>query len=265
MPQKPPIFIGGAGRSGTTLLRVILDSHPNVACGPELKVSQVIAKLWYDFQTKYTSIIKEYGITAADTNRLFADLIKGLLEKYRLKEGKERIAEKTPSNINIFPHLHEMFPDSPLIHVIRDGRDVVASLLSMNWQSPDGKPMEYTRNVKKAAKFWVTTVTIGRRFAQSSKSASKVYYEVRYEDIVNDPEKCLKPLFDFIDEPWEPIVLEYHKLKRNLAHESSADQVYKQLYSTSIGRWKNDLSPDQLEDVKHSAGALLDELDYNSG
>lgn len=259
---KSPIFIGGAGRSGTTLLRVILDTHPNIACGPELKVTEIIARLWYDFQTKYSGITKEYDITQKDTNRLFAGLIEGLLNKYKVKEGKERIAEKSPNNIHIFPHLHEMFPESPLIHVIRDGRDVVASLLSMDWRNFDGKPMEYTQNTKKAALFWSGAITIGRKFAISSTSASAVYYEIRYEDLVLEPELHLRQLFKFIDEPWNPVVLEYYKKKHNLAKESSTTQVTQQLYTSSIGRWKKDLTPDQLEDIDSVTGDLLIELGY---
>ena len=260
--NKPPIFIGGAGRSGTTLLRVILDSHPSIACGPELKVTEVIARIWYDFQTKFAGITREYAITQEDTNRLFARFIEGLLEKYRIKEGKKRIAEKSPNNIRVFPHLHEIFPKSPLVHIIRDGRDVVASLLSMNWKNLDGKPMDYTRDTKKATLFWKSAVTIGRAFAASKESAARVYYEIKYEDIISDPEASLKPLFQFIDEPWEQAVLEYYKKRRNLAGESSANQVSKQIYSSSVGRWASDLTTEQVDDVMDVAGDMLVDLGY---
>ncbi len=259
---KPPIFIGGAGRSGTTLLRVILDSHPNIACGPELKISPVIAQLWYDFRTMYLNIVNEYFITQEDINQIFAQMIFSLLEKYLSTTGKKRIAEKTPNNIRIFKHLHEMFPDSPLIHLIRDGRDVVASLLSMDWKTPMGEPIEYTKDVKKAARFWLSAVTAGRKFAEENSSSDKVYLEIRYEDIVNKSEECLKKLFNFIDEPWDSSVLRYYKQERNLAGESSAKQVSQKLFTSAIGRWKKDLTKEQKEEIKPIAGELLIKLGY---
>ena len=262
MFNKPPIFIGGAGRSGTTLLRVILDSHPNIACGPELKISPVIAQLWYDFRTMYLNIVKEYYITRNDINKIFAQMITSLLEKYLSKTGKKRIAEKTPNNIRIFKHLHKMFPDSPLIHVIRDGRDVIASLLSMDWETPTGEPIDYTKDVKKAAQFWSSAVTAGRKFAEENSSSKKVYHEIRYEDVVNKSEECLKELFTFIDEPWDPVVLKYYKQERNLAGESSAKQVSQELYASAIGRWKRDLTNGQKKEIKAIAGGLLIELGY---
>jgi hypothetical protein len=137
MNTKPPIFIGGAGRSGTTLLRVILDSHPNIACGPELKITPFIASYWYDFQTRYSQILKEYLIGENEINEIFSRMIISLLERYRIDQGKIRIAEKTPHNVTIFSHLHKIFPESPLVHVVRDGRDVISSLLTMDWKSFD--------------------------------------------------------------------------------------------------------------------------------
>ena len=260
--KKPIIFIGGAARSGTTLLRVILDSHPIIACGPEFKISQLIAQQWYDFQTKYFHIFKELYVTHEDINRIFKNFIISFLEKNCIHEKKQRIAEKTPNNINIFLHLHEIFPTSPLIHVIRDGRDVIASLMTMKWKNPLGKPLEYTQDIEKAAQFWVSTVTIGKNFLKSSPTVSNVYYEVRYEDIVRKPEECLSQLFDFIDEPWDPVVLKYYNKDRKLANESSAEQVTQQLYTSSIGRWKNDFSVDDKNKVKRIAGKLLVELGY---
>ena len=64
-PNRSPIFIGGAGRSGTTLLRVILDSHSHIACGPEIKVLPTIAGLWADFQTKYAAFLSQSRIGPA--------------------------------------------------------------------------------------------------------------------------------------------------------------------------------------------------------
>lgn len=260
--NEAPIFIGGAGRSGTTLLRVILDSHSNIACGPELKVSTSIAAMWYNFQTKFNSILKEYDINESDINKIFSDMILALLEKHRVKQNKNRVAEKSPNNVMIFSHLHNMFPQSPMIHVIRDGRDVITSLLTMDWVDPNGNPVPYTRDIKLAAKYWHDTVRTGLNYRNYSDSNRESYFQLKYEDLVESPEETLQRLFHFIDEPWEEEVLSFHTKRRNLANESSADQVNKKLYNSSIGRWKRDLSLEQIDIVKPIIGDLLIELNY---
>jgi hypothetical protein len=257
-----PIFVGGAARSGTTLLRVILDSHPNIACGPELKITPYVAQMWFELQTTFTTTLKEYHITEEDMNRVFAGVLSAFLEKYRKAEGKPRIAEKSPSNIFFFGHLASMFPKSPFVHIIRDGRDVVCSLMTMDWRDPKtGKAFDYTQDVKKAAEYWASAVRIGRE-AQKDPMIRSNYLEIRYEDLVTDPEKTLKPVFTFIGEPWDPDVLNYYEKKRNLAGESSAYQVSKPLYNKAIGRWLNDLRPPEKNLVKEVIGELLIEIGY---
>jgi hypothetical protein len=259
---RPPIFVGGAGRSGTTLLRVILDSHPNIACGPELKVGQIIAKAWFNFRTSYAQVLSSYSFSKDDINRLFAEVMLKLLEKYRLQAGKARSAEKSPNNVKIFGHLHEMFPASPMVHMVRDGRDVVASLLTMNWFTPEGKPVAYCRDAGLAAKYWADAIRAAHKFRDHSPETHAAYYELRYEDLVQAPEAALRPLFRFIDEPWHPGVLEFHKQKRDLAAESSAEQVRKGVYRSSMGRWSRDLNAEQKQAIKQHAGELLAELSY---
>lgn len=257
-----PIFVGGAGRSGTTLIRVILDSHPNIACGPELKVTPMIAELWHGFQTAHMPPLKEYLLTPGDINRIFEQMILSLLEKYRAQSGKSRVAEKSPNNVFFFQHLRHIFPDSPMVHVIRDGRDVVCSLLTMNWIDPKtGEPIDYTRDPRKAARYWASAVKTGRK-AAGNGSAEPLYMELRYEDIVARPEPTLRGLFSFLDEPWDPAVLDFHSRQRNLAGESSAEQVSRPLYGGSIGRWKENLDPAARQAVKEAAGDLLIELGY---
>lgn len=258
----PPIFIGGAGRSGTTLVRVILDSHPNITCGPEFKVLPSIAQLAYDFQTGMFPTLQEYMLTRAEIRNAFRELIASLLGNYYRQSGKRRLAEKTPHNVLHFQQLHQLFSQSPLVHVIRDGRDVVCSLLKMNWSNPTtGQPLEYTRNIRKATEYWVSVVKQGRITAQHPSAAER-YFELRYEDIVTQPEPTLRQLFEFIGEPWNETVLNFHRQDRNLAGESSAGQVVKPINTQSLGRWKNDLKVKDKRIVKDMAGDLLIELGY---
>ncbi len=264
--DNSPIFVGGAGRSGTTLMRVILDSHPNIACGPELKVTPIIAELWHGFQTTHLPPLKEYLLTPTDINRVFEQMILSLLEKYRAQSGKPRVAEKSPNNVFFFQHLRHIFPESPLINVIRDGRDVVSSLLTMNWIDPaSGRPVEYTRDARKAAQYWASAVRAGRKAGQAAaQNAVKnpLHMDIRYEALVTEPEPTLRALFSFLGEPWDPAVLDFHAQERNLAGESSAEQVSRPLHSAPVGRWKKNLDPAGKQALKEVAGDLLIELGY---
>jgi len=257
----PPIFIGGAGRSGTTLLRVILDSHSRIACGPELKVIPPIAQLWADFQTTYAPYLAESRISETDVDRAFRVLIASLLASMRRESGKARIAEKTPNNVFFFRHLHRMFPNATYIHMVRDGRDVVASLLTMDWRGPDGEPLEYTTDARLAARYWANSIVAARQFAHHTQGRSR-YCELRYEDLIAQPEPCLRALFEFLGEPWEPAVLSFHEREHALGIESSADAVTRPIFHTSVGRWRTQLSAEQRQAVKEEAGNVLLELRY---
>jgi protein-tyrosine sulfotransferase len=259
-----PIFIGGAGRSGTTLLRVMLDSHPRIACGPELKILPRIASWWHECQTKYGGFLHPYQVGKDDVDALFADLIRGILDRYRSAQGKPRVAEKSPNNVTVFFALHHIFPASPLVHVIRDGRDVSASLLTMDWKTPDGQPLPYTQDPVAAAQYWLNCIRSGRSFRDSLPASQQTYLEIRYEDLVNRPEPTLRTLLAFLGEDWHDSVLDYHTQPRNLAGESSAAQVSRPLYGSAVQRWQQDLSPGQKQAIKPLIADTLIALGYAS-
>ena len=257
----PPIFVGGAGRSGTTLLRVILDSHSHIACGPELKVIPSIAMLWAEFQTTYAPYLAQSKIGETDIDRAFRVFIASLIASLRRESGKPRIAEKTPNNVFFFRHLHRMFPNASYVHMVRDGRDVVASLLTMDWKGPDGQPLEYTKDARLGARYWANSIVAARQFAHATKGRSR-YCELRYENLIAAPEPCLRALFDFLGESWEPGVLAFHERERALGIESNDDAVTRPIYRTSIGRWRTELTAEQRQAVKEEAGNVLLELRY---
>jgi len=257
----PPIFVGGAGRSGTTLLRVILDSHSRIACGPELKVLPQIAQLWGEMRSIHAPHLAESNVLPADIDRAGRAMIAALLGAARRKSGKPRIAEKSPNNVFFFRHLHAMFPHAAYVHMVRDGRDVVASLLSMDWRTPDGKRVDYTTAAGAAARYWASAIRLGRRFAEATRGRGR-YCELRYETLIAQPEPVLRSLFEFLGEPWEPAVLDYHRHDHSLGNESSAQAVTRPLYATAHGRWQRDLTQAQRDAVKAEAGATLIELGY---
>ncbi|MCO4781199.1 MAG: sulfotransferase [Candidatus Cloacimonetes bacterium] len=261
MKNNQTIFIGGSGRSGTTLLRVILDSHPNIYCGPELKVTPLIAQLHLDLQAS-SPALKAYQLSNQDLQHLCQQMLLTLTQRALQSSSKQRLAEKTPTNGRFFQQIHYLFPQSPLVQVIRDGRDVVCSLLKMDWVDPStNQPLDYTRDFQKACLYWKDEV-LSSRLVQKIPSSQGRYIEIKYEDIVATPESTLKNLFEFIEEPWDPIVLNFSEIKRDLNSESSANQVNKKLYSSSVSRWKNEFTPDMKAKFKEIAGDLLIELNY---
>jgi len=259
--SAPPIFIGGAGRSGTTLLRVMLDSHSQIACGPELKVLPSVASLWADLGQRFTGALAASHVHGEDLDRAFGVLVRSLLDPQRRAAGKARSAEKSPNNVFVFGHLHRMFPDAAFVHLLRDGRDVVASLLTMDWTTPDGTPIAYTKSARLAARYWASAVQAARAFAQETAGQAH-YLELRYEDLVTAPEATLRRLLAFVGEAWEPAVLAYHEQHRDLAGESSADAVVRPVSRAAVGRWQRDLPLLDRQPVKEEIGALLIELGY---
>ena len=124
--EEAHIVVGGSPRSGTTLVRRILDRHPSICCGPEMN-------LFVPAQFQFDALSALSGISADELRTIFeaspsqAAMIDAFANRYRTLRGKPRWAEKTPLNVLHFDWVMEHFPDVRLVHMIRDGRDVVCS------------------------------------------------------------------------------------------------------------------------------------------
>lgn len=256
--SPPPIFIGGAGRSGTTLLRSIVNAHPRIAVGPELKITPYIAKLREDIAGFIPHLERNYFLEERDIDSFFGNLISSLLSKYHQQTGKARIGEKTPNNTAYFRQLHQIFPESPLLHIIRDGRDVVRSLLQQNWLNGRKKRMKICSDPTAAARYWRQMVQEGRDAFNSSETLSSRYLEIRYEDLVTRPERTARKVFAHIGEDWDPDVLKFYQTE---GPEYDHD-VYRPISDSSVGKWRHELSNDIKRQIKPIIGPLLIDLDY---
>jgi hypothetical protein len=252
-----PIFVIGCARSGTTLLRMILDSHPRVSCGEETKfltdLQSVVGEHW--------RLIETYGLSRAWWIERIRDFYSGFQEAYLARRGKARWADKSPPYTLHLGFIDELFPDAQYVHMLRDGHDVVTSFQE-RWG--------YRAGARAANSIWPTFVAAARTFG--ARLPPNRFLELRYEELVMDPERTARALFAFLGEEWHPSVLEYHESEHDSTgrHEAftrarrAASQQEPPIYRSRVGAGRA-LDPFLHRLLHHRAGALLAELGYGHG
>src|SRR2546421_7871728 len=121
-----PIFIGGLQRSGTKLMRLLLDSHPHIACGPESNLFREnrLERIYTYLRTIWPpGLDPRYAFAPHTVDQVMAGLIYAVVMPYCQQQGKPRWAHKTPATILFIDTLFALFPAAQFIHMIRDPRD----------------------------------------------------------------------------------------------------------------------------------------------
>lgn len=183
--------------------------------------------------------------------RLVRRFVEGMFLPGMTKEGKNRFLEKTPSNLLYMPELLAVFPEARFVHMVRDGRDVAASILANDfWPINPGRLMETTNNLPKtirnSAIFWREFLSYGRDVGRQLPPGT--YMEVRLEDLVADPERTLDEIAEHVGVQPEP------RLSRLVDPERA-----------HVGRWRQAFSEEDLQVFESEAGDLLMEFGYPLG
>jgi hypothetical protein len=278
--KEKAIFIGGCGRSGTTLLRVILGRHPLVWSGPELNVHANTleahyhrfpflpkkAYLLYDEEvlmelaSKFKISIQEI-VGIRDKSTSLPHFIDLLFSTLSLRAGKNRWIEKTPKNVTALDFIFTYFPRATFIHVIRDGRDVAASLRNHPKHfivNGVAVPSLINRPIEQSVGRWLSDVGAGKRFRGHPQ-----YTEVRYEDLVERPEESVSRLLTILDLPPDRGLFSPDgKELVEVIHFLPSARAVEKINSESIGRWKKDISKEEALYIEKMAGPLLRELNY---
>lgn len=255
-----PVFIGGCERSGTTLLRVILDTHTNIHCGPEAKIIAATIPCWVRQRSSNSQVLRKYYHFTDDCiDDLYRNIITAAISRGNTVK-KRWLAEKSPQNVFFYEQIRALFPGSPIINVVRDGRDVVASLLEMNWTSNQGQRLAFTIDIEAACQRWLSAIRASMAFA-ASRSAQP-YLQIRYEDLVIHPRSTINSILGLLDEPWQEQLLEFHAVDRELGAESSAESVQKKIEVNRMGRWRTRFDSREQSILNELMGNRLMELGY---
>ncbi len=289
----PAPFVVGVGRSGTTLLRLMLDAHSELAVPPEThffgSLRAAAGKLRFGPAEAVEAIAddehrrwNDFGMARDELRGCFeaiprfnlADALRTFYELYAEKQGKARWGDKTPDYLKRMRQIKGVLPEARFIHVIRDGRDVTLSTNKRITERGHRDPMSPAR----AAKRWQRKILRAR--ADGPELGE--YLEVRYEDLITDTEATLRRVCEFAQLEFEPGMLSYHETaalrlsemagampaRDGRPERDAGERLKAHALATKpptqerIEVWREDMSAEDLAEFEAVAGELLSELGY---
>ncbi|MFJ2030319.1 sulfotransferase family protein [Streptosporangium sp. NPDC087985] len=276
MQSDRPIFIVGCPRSGTTMLQLMTHAHARIAIPPETRflVTAYQRRLHFGdlndparrrelaewVVNRRQSRFHDLGL---DGEEVIRQIVAGpptlgsalgiVLRSYAVQHGKPRWGDKRPSYFQNIDVLLRLFPDAQFVHLIRDGRDCVASLKEMPW---------YNGSVYSAVAAWAEAIDFARHGAPKLPEGS--YHELRYEDLTTDPEAHLRRLCEFLGENFDPAMCEPkavaeaacppRKTWHSLTHED--------VTTSRSGSWRKRLDPWEISLCESVLGDRLETYGY---
>jgi Sulfotransferase family len=274
-----PIFVVGHPRSGTTLLRMILDAHPRIVIPPEGHLVSLLRRA----ERKYGKLeqpenfellidrvlakkrMAEWKIDLDEARRRClagphtpGGVFASLMSMWTDRTGKPRWGEKTPGTYRFLPEVNRWFPDCQVLHIVRDGRDVAVSCLTPPFSDQYDKG-----NVYEVAVRWRDAIRRGRH-AGGMLGAHR-YLELRYEDLTAAPEAVVRAICQFLGEEFVPEMLRFHEKSKDKVprgEQSYHQRLSNQVDTQRVERWRKDVNEDFVLGFEGIAGKELEENGY---
>lgn len=272
--EQPFLFIFGCGRSGTTLLRSMFDSHPDIAIPGESGFIWQTRRRHerrsdFDVQSFVENLLshRRFQRWGLDPEMIrasmfrdppvedFAAAIRRLYRLFADARGKERFGDKTPGHVLRLPVIASMFPEGRFIHLVRDGRDVTLSYLDIKEWGP--------ASVAEAALYWKKRVQYGRRKGRALEAGR--YTEVRYEDLIRDPETELRRLSQFANLAFHDEMLRYFERAGEVLDLEMHPHRHQGLHrppTVGLRDWRTKMNDEDVSCFEALAGDVLTEFDY---
>lgn len=290
--ERPPVpFIVGVGRSGTTMLRLMLDAHPELTIPPETHfvpalIDAIESGAAPEQAVETMTAVRQWGDLGIEPGEVLdrwrgldgfepGPALRAFYAIYRERQGKPRWGDKTPIYVKNMRKIEKALPEARFIHVIRDGRDVALSRWKRTLGEKDPAP------ASQVAEGWQ------RRIRRAQKQGAKLnhYLELRYEDLVTDTEPNLRRVAEFLELPWSDLMLRYYEHAAERMAEMARDlpatdgkptrpgeermqahaMTQKPPDPSAMYRWREKMEPADVAAFDAAAGELLAELGYDMG
>ena len=274
--SKNPIFIIGVGRSGTTLIQSMLNAHQNIAFPPEThfvrnylgnkKVRKKVINNDYEFLKNKINTDKSLDKLDLNYNKLIdkvkqngfklEKLYKEILLEYAVSEKLNMIGDKDPKNIEYLSIIKKYFPNSYIIHIIRDPRDVMLSRMKADWSK--GRPL------------WLHALTYRAQIKKGRRDGEKLfgdnYFELNYENLITNPEKELINICEFLNVNYDKNMLKFNQKADEIIkgeEKKWKDKCFKPVISNNKNKWKEKMNKKEVLLTEFICKVAFDKLDYN--
>ncbi|MHA1381634.1 MAG: sulfotransferase family protein [Candidatus Helarchaeota archaeon] len=272
--SQPYFFIIGSQRSGTTLLRLLLNSHSNVAVPTEstflmpfLRKRKILNSNPLPYNEKKRIIqylsrnsqfskwkISESVLTEKMGNSLtMKELISILYETFALRYDKLICGDKSPTFIRKLGVISKTFPKAKFIHIVRDGRDTYLSLRK--------KKASGTNSVTLSAFEWYIKNNLIIRQMRNMKNQ---FLTIRYEDLIIDPKKELKRICNFLNISYENKMLEFWKQSNKFIANHHSRKIFKPIDNSNAFKWKKELRNKEIIKYTYFAAKILKKFNYET-
>jgi hypothetical protein len=271
-----PIFVMGCPRSGTTLLQLMLHSHPRIALPSETR----FLLTGYHHRRRFGDLtdparrraLAQWIVGRKETNfsdlgldgeRVIEEIVAGpptlgsafgiVFRAYARRFGKPRWGDKRPAYLQNLHVINHLFPNAQIVNIVRDGRDCVASLKEMPWNRMD---------IYRSMWVWTRGIDYGRRAERELGPAS--YHEVGYERLVADPVTELGRLGAFLGEEFDEAMLSPAAAARHVLpqRDSWHPLTHAPVTGARVGSWAERLEPWEVSLCEAVMGSRLRSLGY---
>jgi tetratricopeptide (TPR) repeat protein len=236
------IFIVGMMRSGTSLTEQMIAQMQGVTPGGEMNAISRQASMIEPSNMEHA---RPYPLTSKlYTKTVINKMAHGAMEMYNAVERSGTITDKQPYNYAYVPLISHMFPGCKIIHCMRDPLDCCLS----NYTQAFARPHLHTHELYWLGRYYQDY----KRLMESWHTIDQVdMIDLKYEDLVSDPETQSRRVAAFLGRDWTPEILEFHRSDRTVA-TASRDQVRQPLYKSSVAKYKH--YEHHLDELKRGLG-----------
>lgn len=253
-----PIIIGGCHRSGTSLVRRILDSHSRIYCGPEVKFFRDFYGAYLNDSIPHLRFMASARamLPEADLMKILGSAFVSLHERAASNAGKPRWADKNPENALYLAEWQQLLGESWLfVHIVRNPLDTIASIKEIKF------PISIPAGLNERIGFYQQYTGAGLAFGSAHPDR---YCRIIYEELVSQPETVLSTLMNWLGEHFEGDQLAFNKLPHQKGLEDPKVTQTQTIHSLSVGRWRSLLTPQEATQISESCGSLWSKIDPES-